>query len=157
MLAVSVAIATVAHAQNSRPDPRVTPGAINPAVTPNNIHETICARGWTKTIRPPESYTYRLKRMQFHGSGAPGRIRDYEEDHLVPLELAGAPEDPRNLWLEPWNPADGWDAGRKDVLERRLHRLVCAGQLPLMEAQTAIAQDWIAAYLRYVGKRETSR
>lgn len=29
-----------------------TPGAINPAVTQANIHETICVKGYTKTIRP---------------------------------------------------------------------------------------------------------
>ena len=26
---------------------------------------------------------------------------DYEEDHLIPLELGGAPRDPNNLWPEP--------------------------------------------------------
>jgi hypothetical protein len=45
----------------------------------------------------------------------------------------------------------GWGADRKDELEWVLNRLVCAGRLPLHEAQRAIATDWIAAYRRYVG------
>ena len=35
------------------PDPVDTPGAINPKVTQDNIHQTICVQGWTKTVRPP--------------------------------------------------------------------------------------------------------
>jgi hypothetical protein len=40
----------------------------------------------------------------------------------------------------------------KDALERKLHKLVCAGQLDLKTAQREIASDWINAYQRYVGK-----
>ena len=82
------------------------------------------------------------------------RLRDYELDHLVPLGLGGAPADPRNLWLEPRHPADGWDADRKHELEAELSRLVCAGKLSLADAQHAIATDWIAAYRRYVAGTE---
>jgi hypothetical protein len=38
----------------------------------------------------------------------------------------------------------------RDVLERRLNRLVCQGKVPLSEAQTAIASNWISAYERWV-------
>ena len=68
----------------------------------------------------------------------------------MPLGAGGAPSDPRNLWPEPWEPADGWGADRKDALEYQLNRLVCMGQLSLAEAQQAIATEWIAAYRRYV-------
>jgi hypothetical protein len=40
------------------------------------------------------------------------RIRDYEEDHVVPLCLAGAPQDPANLW--PQSRVGEWSADRKD-------------------------------------------
>ena len=53
-----------------------------------------------------------------------GRMRDYEEDHLIPLELGGAPADTHNLWLELRPPADGRNADLKDGLERELNRLV---------------------------------
>jgi hypothetical protein len=35
-------------------------------------------------------------------------------------------------------------------LESKLHQLVCAGKLPLKQAQDEIATDWIAAYNKYV-------
>jgi hypothetical protein len=31
------------------------------------------------------------------------RLSDYELDHLIPLELGGAPAEAANLWPEPWN------------------------------------------------------
>jgi len=40
----------------------------------------------------------------------------------------------------------------KDALERKLHRLVCAGELDLKTAQHAIASNWIEAYKKYVSE-----
>jgi hypothetical protein len=77
-------------------------------------------------------------------------MSDYEEDHLVPLDLGGVPYDPRNLWPEPRAAADGWNADVKDELEAVLARQVCSGRVPLAGAQQAIAADWIAAYNRFV-------
>ena len=42
-------------------------------------------------------------------------------------------------------------AHTKDVLENRLHDLVCEGRLALRSAQRQEARDWVAAYRRYVG------
>jgi hypothetical protein len=78
------------------------------------------------------------------------RLGAYEEDHLVPLDLGGAPYDPRNLWPEPRVTPDGWNADLKDELEAVLSRQVCSGRVPLAEAQAAIAADWTAAYNRFV-------
>ena len=39
------------------PDPHCTPGAISPAVTQSDIAATICSRGYTSTVRPPEDVT----------------------------------------------------------------------------------------------------
>jgi hypothetical protein len=81
------------------PDDRVTPGAINPAVTQDNIEQTICRRGWTRTIRPPERYTEKIKRRLLQSQSSPyydpnARLRDYELDHRVPLGVGGAPQEP---------------------------------------------------------------
>ena len=47
------------------PDPVRTPGATNPDITPENIHENICNLNWpTKSIRPLVNYTNRLKTEQ---------------------------------------------------------------------------------------------
>lgn len=83
----------------ARPDPALTPGATSPAVTQSNIDATICRPRWTRTVRPPEGYTERLKRAQIRTYGyRDRRLRDYEEDHLIPPELWGAPASPQNLW-----------------------------------------------------------
>jgi hypothetical protein len=123
------------------------PGAADPAVTQSNIDTTICAKGWSKHVRPPASYTGKLKRDQIAGRADP---RLYEEDHLIPLELGGASRDPRNLWPQLWDGPDG--AHAKDRLERRLHNLVCSHAVSLEEAQKAIATDWRAAYRKYMGE-----
>ena len=138
--------------EQARPDPHLTPGAADPAVTQANIHATICRRGYTKTIRPARQYTERLKRRQIRRYRyTDRRLRDYEEDHLVSLGIGGSPASPRNLWPEPRHVIGGWGSDAKDRLENRLHTAVCRGRLPLLEAQRAIATDWIAAYKRYVG------
>ncbi len=134
------------------PDPRLTPGAIDPSVREENIGETICRPGYTHRIRPPEDVSYRFKRELMAAYGHRGeRLRDYELDHLIPLELGGAPLAWANLWVEPRRAANGWDAARKDELERALNDLVCTHRLPLAVAQHDIARNWIAAYRRYLG------
>lgn len=143
-----------AWAQSSLPDPTRTPGRVNPMVTQDNIGTTICRRGWTRTMRPPEAVTENLKRAQVAAFGyVDRRLPDYEEDHLIPLELGGAPDDPANLWPQPRHPADGWGAALKDRLERRLHFLVCHGRLSLRVAQHAIAQNWEEAYVLFMPGR----
>jgi hypothetical protein len=133
------------------PDPALTPGALNPDVTQATIGSTICVSGWTATIRPPSSYTSPLKVEQIAEYGyTDTSTADYEEDHLIPLELGGAPADPRNLWPEPDTATlpDGRDAGAgvKDRLETSLKREVCAGQITLAAAQAEIGIHWVHAY-----------
>ncbi|HEX4862632.1 MAG TPA: hypothetical protein VFV02_01080 [Acidimicrobiales bacterium] len=121
------------------PDPTCTPGALNAAVNQANIGQTICATGWTSTVRPPESYTESLKRAQMSEYGETQSIRDYEEDHLVPLELGGAPSDPHNLWPEP-----GASPNPKDDVESAAKHAVCDERMTLASAQRQIASDWVA-------------
>ncbi len=147
-LLITLFFSATAMAAGPLPDPKLTPGAINPEVTQENINDTICVRGWTKTIRPKVSYTNKLKLQQMAELGLLGDPHDYEEDHLISLELGGHPTDPHNLWPEPWTGDLG--ARRKDVLENRLKSLVCKNIIPLREAQTAIAADWVLAYKKYV-------
>ena len=127
------------------PNPALTPGATNAAVTADNLHQTICVRGYTKTIRPDAAYTNRLKKGQIREYGYADRNpRHYEEDHLIPLELGGNPTDPRNLWPQPR--ISEWGADKKDQLENEMHHLVCSGRLSLSDAQIMIRTNWITAY-----------
>lgn len=133
------------------PDPRLTPGALNPAVTQATIGSTICVTGWTATIRPSSSYTTSLKVRQISQYGYPDpSTGSYEEDHLISLELGGAPSDPRNLWPEPYTASlpDGRDVGArvKDTFESSLKRRVCVGAITLAVAQAEIGDHWAHAF-----------
>ena len=128
----------------------VTPGAIDARVTQATIRTTICRRGYTATVRPSSSYTNALKRRQLSGDYAflgSRRLGDFEEDHLIPLELGGSPTAEANLWPQPYSRVG---ARMKDRVENRLHALVCAGAVPLATAQQAIASNWYDAYMTYV-------
>jgi hypothetical protein len=111
-------------------DPVRTPGVLNPEVTQANIRSTICRHGWTDTVRPPTSYTNALKTKQMRQYREIGSLSDYQEDHLISLELGGNPTDPRNLWPEPYPRASD-----VDKIENELNDQVCSGELTLAEAQ----------------------
>ena len=111
-------------------DPVRTPGVVNPNVTQANIRSTICKTGWTSTIRPPVAYTDALKVKQMKQYGEPGSPSDYQEDHLISLEMGGSPTDPRNLWPEPYP-----RASQMDQIENQLNSEICDGQLTLAQAQ----------------------
>lgn len=152
LLTVGLAIAGASTRSSALPNPAFTPGALNQNVTQADIHSTICLHGWTATVRPPESYTNKLKREQIKEYGyADTRMRDYEEDHLVSLELGGSPTSPLNLWPQPY--AGRWGARVKDRLEDRLHRLVCQGKITLAVARAAIRKNWVRAYAHYLPAR----
>jgi len=133
VLAVT-ALVLFGRERSSRPgivaDAIRTPGVLNPDVTPATLATTICAHGWTRTVRPPTDYTNALKRRQMRAYGETGSPSDYQEDHLISLELGGHPTDPRNLWPEPYP-----RASQVDVLENELNGKVCSGELTLAEAQ----------------------
>ncbi len=133
------------------PDPTLTPGALNPAVTQATIGSTICVSGWTATIRPPTSYTTGLKIEQIAQYGyANTSTSAYEEDHLISLELGGAPTDVRNLWPEPYTISlpDGRSTGAhtKDGFETKLKNEVCSGAVTLAAAQAEIGDHWVHAF-----------
>lgn len=108
----------------------LTPGVDNPAVTERTIRRTICVHGWTRTVRPPVSYTNGLKLQQLRAYGLRGPPSAYQEDHLISLELGGNPTDPRNLWPEPYP-----RAAAVDRIENELNAAVCSGRLTLLDAQ----------------------
>ncbi len=131
------------------PDRTHTPGVINETLSQHTYLLQCRERGWTRLYRPPAAFTNRLKRQQMRQYGYANRDpRDFEEDHLIPLCLGGAPQDPRNLWPQPR--FGQWSAAQKDALENRLCHLACAGRVPLRDAQRDIATNWIYAYNRYM-------
>jgi len=131
--------------QGGLPDPACTPGAIDARVTIASAAATICMSGYTATVRPPVSVTDRIKREQMAAYGLQGQsLSGYELDHLISLELGGAPADVANLWPEPWT-GDA-NAHQKDAVETHLKREVCSGAVSLADAQRMIATAWLAVY-----------
>ena len=106
---------------------------LNPGVRQSTIKKTICKSGWTKTIRTPVGYTNALKIQQMVLYGEMGSPSEYEEDHFIPLELGGAPKNPKNLWPEPHS-----QSKLSDPLETQLKRKVCKGLMKLAKARAAI-------------------
>ena len=134
------------------PDPLLTPGVADPAVSQGNIASTICLPGYSASVRPPSETTTAIKVRQITQYGyADTNTADYEEDHLISLEIGGSPTDPANLWPEPYSATlpDGTPAGArvKDRLEDWLHRSVCAGTLSLAAAQHQEASDWVGSWI----------
>jgi Excalibur calcium-binding domain len=124
----------------------------NPSLTPGSVLTTdlsqICPRvnPAVEAARPDET----VKDAVYAEYGVVSRVTgEYEIDHLIPLELGGA-NTIRNLWPELNDHPKPGVINSKDLLENKLHDLVCAGQLSMTAAEHAIATDWYAAYLRYV-------
>ena len=129
------------------PDPKRTPGD-----TFDVTAQDVCVPGYAKKVRAVPAW---LKRQAYAEYGIteykPG---DYEVDHLIPLSLGGS-NSIRNLWPQSTKTSP-WNSYVKDALERKLHKLVCAGQLDLKTAQREIASDWIEAYKKYVSERASA-
>ena len=127
-----------------------TPGAINPNVTQDNIHQTICVPNWTSTVRPPVSYTNKLKTKLLKTYGYKDlNPKDYELDHLLPLSSGGDPSSEDNLWPQPYHSGQV-TALDKDTLEKYTHRAICSGKMTLKEAQSIYLGDWVDYYLKHI-------
>jgi hypothetical protein len=111
---------------------------VNPAVTPSNIDETICVSGYSHSVRPPYEVTNAIKHELIRQSGLPSEaIHDFTLDHAIPISVGGAPDDIRNLKLEP-----KIESKTKDRIEFCIYRAVCEHRVGLREAQAAIWSDW---------------
>ena len=142
----SAAFAAVGSFRYSHGEPlnnlRVTPG-----VTFHVTVAAICRSGYSTSVRNvPESeknQVYAEYGITHHTTG------QYEIDHLISLELGGS-NAIGNLWPELNDHPHGY-LNSKDILENRLHALVCTGKVSLRSVQTLIASNWVTAYHRFLG------
>src|SRR5262249_19822013 len=83
----------------------------------------MCVPGYAKKVRAVPAW---LKRQAYVEYGITEyKTGDYEVDHLIPLSLGGS-NSIRNLWPQSTKTSP-WNSYVKDALERKLHKLVCAG------------------------------
>lgn len=128
------------------PDPRCTPGGINPSITAEIMREsgfrTRCIRN-CQSSEAQKHVTYKWYGIQKPRSNS-GENQVCELDHLVPLELGGA-DGLGNIW-----PECGPDSTAlpdryfkvKDRVENYLTDEVKAGRISLDAAQRRITSDW---------------
>ena len=115
----------------------------------------ICTPGYTKCIRAvPTS----VKRSVYTSYGLEGNHTGYcdstqgcEVDHLISLEIGGS-NNQKNLWPQPYQ-GETMNAHVKDQLENWLHNEVCAGRMPLKQAQDEISSNWITSYNNHLGSK----
>jgi hypothetical protein len=138
---------SLCHNVGGLPDPICTPGSIDPNVTQNNIGTTICVSGYTQTVRPSTSWTNPRKIQSIKDYGyIDTNTSDFEYDHLISLEIGGAPKDTKNLWPEPYYGL--YNSHDKDGFENYLHRQVCSGAMSLAEAQNEISTNWVSYWIK---------
>ena len=132
---------------SSLPNPRLTPGAVR-SVTMAEV----CSLPREEVIRAVPT-DLEAKVLREYGLHTPSH-QEYEVDYLITPGLGGA-EQIGNLWPEPYSGT--WNAHLKDMLEERLHEMVCDKQIALESAQHEIATDWIAAYKKYIQSTQSFR
>jgi hypothetical protein len=128
------------------PDPRCTPGAINPTVTlavlKNPAFRTDCIRDKATSAGAKDAtyLWYGITKPQ----GNVGKQMTCEKDHFISLELGGS-DTLDNIWPEcgpDGVPLDRRFFKEKDRVENYLADQVEAGSMSLEDAQRGIATDW---------------
>lgn len=145
------------------PDRKLSPGATQPGYGIRDICPHVNPA--LEAMRPSTAEKARVYRTYGIFSHPAGK---YEIDHIIPIELLGEagidlsdptlnlyPElndTPDPVMIRKYHLTPSFIHNSKDILEDVLHQKVCAGTVPLATAQQAIATDWRAAYVQYVGK-----
>ena len=159
LILVAVAIVVLLHKPKEpiMPNPRLTPGAIFPKVTV----EQICTEGYANVLdggqRNVPASVKKQVFIEYLGT-VPRNAGEYEIDHLISLEIGGC-NNIRNLWPES-GLTQPWNSHVKDRLEDRMAALLraClktqghdAATVLLRQFQIEIATNWTNAYVKYVG------
>jgi len=135
----------VETAQLLLPIDSLTPGAVMRNVTKDEI----CVTGYSSLVR---SVSSAKKKQVFELYNVEPKSDNFGIDHLIPLQIGGSNE-LTNLWPLTYNHKYLWNKYRKDTLENKLRKMVCAGDLELQVAQREISKNWIAAHKKYIGDR----
>ena len=138
-----LAFSFAAMAADRAMPPASVPGVIDPTVTQENLAQTVCKPNYSASVRPPDSYTDKIKINLMTALKLPGKKGDFELDHRLEIAGSGAPRDPHNLWMQPMA-----EARLKDRLESFEHRNLCQGKITLKQVQAIFLGDFWKEYDR---------
>ncbi|MDQ6752917.1 MAG: hypothetical protein M3017_05790 [Actinomycetota bacterium] len=126
------------------PDPACTPGAIDPAVTQDNLASTICKSGYTTTVRAPVADTDKVKVLSLRQYGQTPAFTT-EFDHELSRSSSAAPTQYRTCGRSRTVQEPPGTTNPKDPVETQLNKAVCSHKIALAAAQNAIAHNWVTA------------
>jgi hypothetical protein len=117
----------------------LTPGSIAPLTA-----SQLCSGQRPVNVVPVDVERRVLKAYKMENVPA----QDYEMDALITPELGGT-SDAANVWPQRYG-GGVWNARVKDEIEDYLRDAVCRGDLELQTAQHDLANNWVAAYRKYL-------
>jgi hypothetical protein len=134
------------------PDSKVTPGVADPDAVADvtkkphmisQVERNICADDFrTEPIRSTIVDFEGLKKKVCAEYGLTVCDESTEGDHLISLENGGCKDCLANLWPEPVDTNGVVGYHTKDIVENRVHKLICAGTITLEQGQRGLATDW---------------
>jgi hypothetical protein len=147
-----LALANFAKAADyALPDPKLTPGVIDPSCDLHMLQTTTTTgrRHTTEATKNAVYAEYGIQKATRPDCSGPGGSC-YEIDHRLPLEICGL-DDIKDLWPQKY---DGpCNAHMKDALENVTAAQVKSGAIPLAEGQRRLlAPDWTVEYQKVFGK-----
>lgn len=146
MLTACVLLATQQQTNYSefQPNPQLTPGAVNPALT----DDVLRSPGFTtKDYRDvPESIKKQVY-AEYHMDPKKAPC-PCEVDHFLSLEIGGS-NDITNLWPQPYS--GKWNAHDKDKLEDLLGANVRKGLMSGADARLEMTSGWVNSYIKHFG------
>jgi hypothetical protein len=145
LIGLALMVAVQASFAGDLPDPSLTPGLADPALT----QAKLCSKTFrTGSVRAVDESTKKAVYAEY-GQDPKKAPCPCEVDHLISLEVGGS-NDAKNLWPQSYGPGE-WNAHVKDVLENLMHKKMCAGEITLKSAQNYLANDWVGSYQKFVG------
>jgi hypothetical protein len=135
---IAVLMAFIMAAQNGRAEDLLVP---NPKLTPGKI---------ARRDKDQHGVSVAMEQKVFKRYRIPwSRRAEFKIDHLIPLELGGA-DSVENLWPQNLR-TKPYGVERKELLTQCLLRRIAEGRMTLAQAQTVIQEDWIDAFIDYLG------
>ena len=139
LMTISIGWAPARQRSSYMPNAKLTPGT---ALKVNK--DDLCGSGY-KPLDGSVPISLKRKVFDLYEIRA-DQPTSYNVDHLIPVSLGGS-NSIKNLWPQPLS--GEWSYSQKNKLERRLHNLVCKGEVDLETAQQEISADWVSAYKKY--------